>query len=689
MAWRRYRKSLCIGVFLVGCMFAGAILKGMAFGPLSSLSTPYQGSTQQGQNDQPLAYVAESIHDLVVYRVYADGFSSLSKDGRVLAYWLTMAARAGRDIYYLQLTDRGLEVRGLIEGILANPEGIEPEFLRDLKYYAYRFWDASSNYDTRSYKKFLPRFSYDALVRAAKKAHANGADFGLKKGKSLDGLLEGLKPTLFDPDFEPYLIHPSPSDALLGSATNFYEGVSEKEAREFYSDTTGKHPLNSQLAKQDGALVEKVWKAGGMYDPQVRQIVRYLKKAVPFMEKAQAEATGHLIAYYETGDTAHWRAFNEAWAKTPSKVDFINGFVEVYHDPLNLKGSFEGLVGYTNEGRLAIAKKVLGDIQAFEDSEPWDDAYKKTWTDLPAVNPVDIVTETGDAMACCTIGINLPNEADIRERVGSKNFTLENVIDAMNLGSKQAYGSKVLDAFALEDERADDEAYSTEADWLHTLYHEIVGHGGGKVLIDRDPSEVLLETYNALEEARAELVALWQIGNPLTIKLGLLPNERAALAHYRSFARNALLLLRKYEEADGVGEAHDRARHLIVNFMIRNGYGVNVLNVEGKTYYRVKNLEAMREGVGKLLAEIQRIKANGDYPAAKRLIEDYAVRFEPALRDEVVARYKALGVPAYSVALRPVIVPVLENGEVIDAKLYEPADLLEENLIYSGLIEPN
>jgi len=168
--------------------------------------------------------------------------------------------------------------------------------------------------------------------------------------------------------------------------------------------------------------VEKVWKAGGMYDPQVRQIVRYLKKAVPFMEKAQAEATGHLIAYYETGDTAHWRAFNEAWAKTPSKVDFINGFVEVYHDPLNLKGSFEGLVGYTNEGRLAIAKKVLGDIQAFEDSEPWDDAYKKTWTDLPAVNPVDIVTETGDAMACCTIGINLPNEADIRERVGSKNL---------------------------------------------------------------------------------------------------------------------------------------------------------------------------------------------------------------------------------------------------------------------------
>jgi dipeptidyl-peptidase-3 len=172
----------------------------------------------------------------------------------------------------------------------------------------------------------------------------------------------------------------------------------------------------------------------------------------------------------------------------------------------------------------------------------------------------------------------------------------------------------------------------------------------------------------------------------LAIKLGLLPNERAALAHYRSFARNALLLLRKYEEADGVGEAHDRARHLIVNFMIRNGYGVNVLNVEGKTYYRVKNLEAMREGVGKLLAEIQRIKANGDYPAAKRLIEDYAVRFKPALRDEVVARYKALGVPAYSVALRPVIVPVLENGEVIDAKLYEPADLLEENLIYSGLL---
>jgi dipeptidyl-peptidase-3 len=168
-----------------------------------------------------------------------------------------------------------------------------------------------------------------------------------------------------------------------------------------------------------------------------------------------------------------------------------------------------------------------------------------------------------------------------------------------------------------------------------------------------------------------------------------LPNERAALAHYRSFARNALLLLRKYEEAGGVGEAHDRARHLIVNFMIQNGYGVNVLNVEGKTYYRVKSLEAMREGVGKLLAEIQRIKANGDYPAAKRLIEDYAVRFEPALRDEVVARYKALGVPAYSVALRPVIVPVLENGEVIDAKLYEPADLLEENLIYSGLIEPN
>lgn len=681
MSWSQ-KGGFILGALFLGCTLVGMIVQGRAFGPLG------HGRDVHGQDEQGRNYVVEKVNDLIVYRVFADGFSDLTPQERVLAYWLSKAALAGRDLYYLQLTEWGLGIKRLLEGLLSQPEVLDPAFLKDLKYYAYRFWDASSNYDTRSYKKFLPRFSFEALLEAAKKAKDRGVDFGLPPGQDVEDFLGELRRPMFDPEFKPYLIHPNAKDVLLDSAVKFYEGVSEEEARKFYADTLGKHPLNSQLVKQNGELIERVWKVGGLYDAQIRQIVDSLKKALPWMEEAQREATERLIAYYQSGNPKEWRSFNELWARKPFKVDFINGFVEVYHDPLNLKGSFEGLVGYTNEGKLAIARKVLENIQAFEDAEPWKDEYKKKWTSLPAVNPIDIVAETGDAMPCCTIGINLPNEADIRERVGSKNFTLENVIEAMDLGSKQAYGKKVLQEFALKDEWADDEAYSDEADWLHTLYHEILGHGGGRVKIDRDPSEVLLETYNALEEARAELVALWQMANPLTLKLGLLPNDRAVLAHYRSFLRNALLLLRKYDGAEGVGEAHDRARHLISQYLIRNGFGVREIRVSGKTFYRLDDLSGARKGVGELLAEIQRIKAEGDYPAASKLIEDYAVHFDRGLRDEVVGRYKALDVPSYTVALRPIVIPVIDKGEVIDAKLYEPKDLAEENLIYSGLREP-
>lgn len=653
----------------------------------------YQISLPHENLPNERSYVNERIKDLIVYTIYAENFKNLNLKDKLLAYWLSEASKSGRDIYYQQLTSQGLKIRAVLEGILSEPEGIDTELLEKIKYYAYRFWDASCNYDSKTYKKFLPAFSFEDLRTAALMAKENGVNFKLEEEQSLENLLLVIKKPMFDKNVEPYLVNTNQEDIIKASAVNFYKNVTEIEARAFYKDSSGKNPLNSKHIKDIDKIKELVYSSNGLYGQKIRGIIENLKQAKPYMTPSMTKALDYLIQYYQTGDTNKWREFNKIWAVTKSNVDFINGFVEVYNDPLNLKGSFEGIVGYINTEKLEQIQKLLDNVQYYEDSQPWSDEYKKTWQDTPVVNPVDVVSEIGDAMSCCTIGINLPNESDIREHYGSKNFMLENVIETIDIGSKQAYGTKVLEEFALPNEWEDDIKYETNTDWVHTLFHEIIGHGSGKVSdnLTKDPSEYILENYNALEEARAELVALYQIDNHKTLELGLIPDKKAVDAHYRAYVRDDLLMLRKYDTASGIGEAHDRARHLIVQYLIRHENAVSIIKQNSKTYYIVNDTIKMHEGVGKLLALVQHIKATGDYKTASELVDTYGVDFDAELRDEVVSRYTKLDVPKYSVALRPLLIPIYDVGNksnIIDVNVYYPKNLIEENLAYSGIKTP-
>jgi dipeptidyl-peptidase-3 len=479
---------LVISILFVGCV------------------TPITKEITEPQKERE--YLVEQIYDLVVYRVYGDGFEELSVKDQLLAYWLTQAAIAGRDIFYQQMHHKDLDIRRVLDSILSASEGINEELIQKIKHYAYRFWDSSSNYDQRTFKKFLPKFTYKELGRAAQKAYDNGADFGLKEGETLDGLLEGVKDAMFNPNSDPYLKNQEAEDIVKKSAINFYEGVTQDEVEKLYDSGRGKNPLNSRVVKRWGRLNEQVYKVEGLYSDEIEQIIFYLEKAKPYCSKDQAECMDLLIKYYKSGDLADFERFNIAWVQTNPEVDFINGFIEVYQDPLGMKGSWEGLVNFVNKEKTEAVKKIIDEAQYFENSMPWKSDYKKVWKEKSVAKSVSVLGEIGDAATCCVIGINLPNSQKIREEYGSKSIALDNVVEALNRGREEAYGAQVLEEFALPDEWEADSKWVTQADWVELNFHEIIGHGSGKAneSLAEDPSFYIKEYYNTLEETRAELL---------------------------------------------------------------------------------------------------------------------------------------------------------------------------------------
>ena len=638
------------------------------------------------ESDRPM--LLETVGEFAVARLEAEGFDRLSPRERALAFYLSRAAIAGRDIYYDQAGRSNLEVRDLLEEILTHPQRLAPATLESIHHYLKLFWINNGNHNDRTKRKFIPSFTPDELFAAAQAAGSSGASFKVALGETLAAKLRRLRRAIFDPEFEPLLTCKEPppgQDLLTCSSVNYYEGVALRDLAGFHEN----HPLNSRLVRRDGRLEEEVYRAGrgaippGRYAKELRVVSGFLEKARVRAAPAQAEVLGQLIDYFATGDPEAFRRYNIAWVRDDSPLDTVNGFIESYKDPRGQKGSYEAMVTLV-DSRMERTQKALADLAPyFEERAPWAARYKRSGFTLPLARAATLLASIGDSGPSPAIGVNLPNEEAIRERYGSKSVTLVNVIDA---GNRAAFGKK-LEEFALPEDRPLLARYGGEVELMQTTLHEVLGHASGKVSdeLRGDPTDHLREHYAALEEARAELVALHHFFDPKLVELGLLSSPDVPEAAYRDFILDDLFMLRRVLEGEILEDDHMRATHLITGYLREVSRAVAPVVLHGKTYLKLVDPGAARRGVAELLAEVQRIKGEGDYAAGRALMQRFGLRIDPRLRDEVVERARRAGVPSYVAFVMPDIVPVRDaGGEVIDARIGPGSDLTLQMLRYSG-----
>jgi dipeptidyl-peptidase-3 len=632
-------------------------------------------------------HLLERIDDAAVGQLYADGFERLPLKEKTLIWHLYQAALAGRDIFYDQRYAHNLEMRDVLEAIVTHPKAVDPKTLGEIQRYTKLFWINTGPYNNLTARKFVLNTTPEAFAQAARAAVASGATMPTRSGESLDQLLERLRPMFFDAAVDPMVTAKTPpagKDILTASANNLYVGVTEDDLEGFQE----RYPLNSRLVKQGTVLVEEVYRLNGRYGGQIAAIIQHLEAALPFATEPMAAALRALVAFYRSGETADRVAYDIAWvADKDSPVDTINGFIEVYLDARGIKGAWEGLVFYVNRDKTTEIQKLARDAQWFEDRMPWLAKWRKQGVQGITANAIDVVIEIGDSGPITPVGINLPNDQAVRERYGSKSVSLTNV--------NEAYDKTTLPAFRKEFAWTDEEAeratrWSALAGELTTNMHEVIGHASGKVeeRLGGNPQTVLKEQFSALEEARADLVALYFLPDPKLVELGLIEAEHhdeMVRAEYEAYTRNALIQLRRIREGTQVEEDHMRNRQMIVRWLMANTKAIETRSRDGKTYYVMTDARAFRDGVGTLLAEVQRIKAEGDYPAAKKLFEAHGVHFDPALRDEVVTRVDALNLPSYTGFVMPKLTPVKgANGEISDVTISYPQDLTTQMLEYSA-----
>jgi len=634
-------------------------------------------------------YLLEKVGRVAIVQLYADGFEDLSLNDRILAFYLYQAALAGRDITYDQIHRHGLAIRNLLEEIVIHPQGIEPGVLKKITSYLKLFWVFNGNYGTNN-RKFVPDFSFEELLCASKTALSNGANFGVQNESELEEMLNKLRRTIFDPDFEPLLANKSPGegeDVITGSGNNYYEGVRLKDLENFEE----RYPLNSKVVKKDGKLMELVYRAGtdsippGLYAEHLTQVIGYLRKAIPFARQGQKKALEQLIRYFQTGEPEDFEKYNIDWVRDNPPVETINGFIETYNDARGAKGEYEGMVCFVDQKTNRVMKNIAHLAQYFEEKVPWDERYKKRNITAPVANAVTLLLGVGGEGPISPLGINLPNDQHIRETYGSKNFILTNVSTILY----KLNAEKIAGEFALTPEEVElDQLYGEKADLLETALHEILGHGSGKVspTLKKDPREYLQEYYSTLEEARADLVALWHIFDEKLMNLANI-DEKCGEALYRSYARADLVRLRTVKKGDRLEKDHARARHMIVSYLKDEVGAIEVVERDGKVYLKVNDVQKMREGVGELLSLIMKIKAEGDFKEAKRLVEQYGIRINPRWRDQVIKRAEAIDLPDHYAFVMPELELVTDRtGKVVEVKISYPQDFMKQQLRYSGKI---
>ena len=632
-------------------------------------------------------YLLERVDDAAVAQLYADGFTTLPLDQKILIWHLYQAALAGRDIYYDQRYAHNLEMRDILEEILTHSEGIDPATLREIDRYTKLFWLNTGPHNNLTARKFVLKCTPEAFGAAARAAAGSGAAFPLRPDESVDAMVARLQPLFFDASVDTIVTNKTPGagkDILSSSANNLYVGVSMKDLEQFEE----RHPLNSRVVRRDNVIVEEIYRVGGKYDKEIRVIVGHLEAAIPYATPPMAAALRALIQFYTTGQEADRIRYDIAWVQDKaSPVDTINGFVEVYMDPRGMKGAWEALVFYVNREKTEGIRRLAASAQWFEDRMPWAPKYRKEGVRGITANAIDVVVESGDSGPITPVGINLPNDQDIREKYGSKSVSLTNVNEAYDKSTSAEFRKE----FAWSPEEAERaERWSSIASELTTDLHEVIGHASGKIAehLKGSPQSFLKEQYSALEESRADLVALYFLPNSKMVELGLIDAAEHAdivLAEYEAYARNALVQLRRIREGTQIEEDHMRNRQMIVQWLLANSTALEVRRRNGKTYYVMVDAKAFQEAVGRLLADVQRIKAEGDYPAAKALFETYGVHFDADLRDEVVARVEHLNMPSYTGFVQPRLEPVIgPDGTITDVTISYPLDLTAQMLEYSG-----
>jgi dipeptidyl-peptidase III len=633
-------------------------------------------------------YLLEQVDDAAVVQLYADGFEKLTLREKTLIWHLYQAALAGRDIYYDQRHRHNLGIRRLLEQILRHPAGIPGDTLKELTRYTKLFWLNTGPYNNLTARKFLLDLDRKRVIEAMEIAASNGAGFDLSDGETIAKRVEKYARMFFDPDFEPMVTCKTPGDGqdfLASSANNLYDGVTMADLEGFEE----KNQLNSRLVKRDGGLVEEVYKAGGLYDKEIRKIVAHLREAVAFAPEPFARALTALITFYETGLDSDREAFDIAWVQNrDSAVDTMNGFIEVYMDARGMKGAWEGVVYYANHEKTNKIRALATHAQWFEDHLPVDPKYRKPTVQGVSAQAIEVVVESGDSGPITPIGVNLPNDQRIREEYGSKSVSLSNVLDAYERSMPDSFRQE----FAWDDaEVARAKTWGAFAGELTTEIHEVLGHGSGRMAdhVTLTPQDLLKEQYSALEETRADLVALYFIADPYLATIGLVSaDEQQAVVQteYEAYARNALVQLRRVRIGAQLEEDHMRNRQAIVHWLLANTRAIEVRTRNDKTYFVVIDTDAFRAGVARLLAEVQRIKSEGDYAAARELFETYGVHFDPEMRDEVVARVEHLNLPSYTGFVMPKLEPVKDgSGAITDVRISYPCDLTLQMLEYSEL----
>jgi len=646
----------------------------------------------QKTETQDFKWQIDQFADLRILRYQVPGFDELPLAQKELIYYLSEAALCGRDIITAQNYKHNLTIRRTLDAIVEGYTGdrTDPQWEKFMVY-TKRVWFSNGIHHHYSTDKFIPGFTADYFALLVKESE--GVQFPLTQGQTIDDLIGFLQPVIFDPTVDAKKVsQDSTKDLVTESAVNFYKDVTQEEVEKYYKSiadeddpTPISYGLNTRVVKKNGKVVEEVAYLNGLYGPAIEKIIYWLEKAAGVAENdQQRKVIEKLIEYYQTGDLEKFDEYNILWVDdVESRIDFINGFIEVYSDPMGMKGSWESVVNFKDLAATKRTDTIVANAQWFEDNSPTDSRFKRKEVKGVTAKVITAAMLGGDTYPSTPIGINLPNANWIRRIHGSKSVTLDNITyayDQASLGSgfgkEFSYSEEVL-------ERA--KKYGAQAGNLHTDLHEVLGHASGQLLPGVSP-EALKNYHSPIEEARADLFALYYLMDDKMVELGLLPNLDATKANYDRGIRNGLMTqLTRIQPGKTIEQAHMRSRALVSHWVYEKGKPENVISKEikgGKTYFVINDYQKLRQLYGELLAEVQRITSEGDYEAARDLVETYGVQVDQELHKEVLERYSKLKLAPYGGFINPAYTPVIKNGKIVDVKVEYPNDYVKQMLRY-------
>ncbi len=653
-----------------------------------------QQSTVVPSTPEDFQYLTEQFADLRILRYQVPGFDELEVEKKKLLYYLYQAALSGRDIIYDQNYKHNLLVRKTLEAIVDSYTGDRStEEFQKFMVYAKRVWFSNGIHHHYSKIKFLPEVSPEYFAQLVE--DSAGGEFPLAEGETLDDLIANLLPIIFDPEIDRKSVNlDAEVDLVADSANNYYAGLTQSQVEAYYAGVVDRedptpisYGLNSKLVMTGDGPQERVWKVGGMYSEAIGPIVYWLEKAVSVAEnETQAAALSKLVEYYKTGNLEFFDEYNVLWVQdTESEIDAINGFIETYGDALSYRGAYESVVSIRDAEATKRIEAIAEQGQWFEDQSPIMDKHKREDVTGISAKVITVVVESGDSSPSSPIGINLPNANWIRSNYGSKSVTLGNLMESYYEGSKE---SGYLEEFGYSEEEIElGKLHGTLAANLHTDMHEVIGHASGRIEEGvGTPNETLKNYGDTLEEARADLIALYYAMDPKLVEIGVMPSLDVGRVMIDGFIRNGLVWqLRRLELGENLEEAHMRNRQLVAKWVYEQGLEQNVIervDEDGKTYFVIRDYEALRELFGQLLREIQRVTSQGDLEAGRDLVETYGVEVDRELHAQVLERFEKLGIAPYGGFINPRLVPVMEGDEVVDVEIEYPDDFTEQMLYY-------